>query len=246
MSGNTGREEFTVQGLTGVDLSLPIAGTGSRSFAFIIDWHIRLLLALAWFAFSLLFVSGGLRLPDSSSVWSVAVVFAPAIGIYLLYHPVIELAMRGQSPGKRMAGVRVVDRDGGPPGIGAILIRNAFRLVDSLPSLYVVGLVSTMVTAQRVRIGDMAAGTLLVTAPEARADLADLAARRQASRLDPAALDLVEQLLERWKQLEPDKRRAIARELLRRIDASPSPAPEELTEAQLHARLVALAGAEQR
>jgi uncharacterized RDD family membrane protein YckC len=244
MPGNTtSHEAFTVQGLTGVDLSLSIAGTGSRSYAFVIDWHIRLLLALAWYAFSVLFVTGGLRLPDSPGVWSQVVVVLPAIAIYFLYHPIIELAMRGQSPGKRLAGVRVVDRDGGPPGVGAILIRNVFRLVDSLPLLYVVGLVTTMATAQHVRIGDMAAGTLLVTVPpRERGGLAGLAARRQASRLDPAALDLVEQLLERWQQLEPDKRQAIARELVKRTDPDAARAPVDMTEAELHARLTALAG----
>jgi hypothetical protein len=174
----------------------------------------------------------------------------PAIAIYLLYHPIVELVMHGQTPGKRMAGVRVVNREGGPPSAGAILIRNAFRLIDAMPSLYVVGLVCTMVTAQRVRIGDMAAGTLLVTvAPEGRS-LAELAARGRSSKLDPAALDLVDQLLERWKELEPDKRRAIARELVKRIDADAATPADELSDAGLHARLVALAGtgavAEQR
>jgi hypothetical protein len=165
------------------------------------------------------------------------------MAIYFLYHPIVELVMHGQTPGKRMAGVRVVNRDGGPPGTGAILIRNAFRLIDSMPSMYVVGLICTMVTAQRVRIGDMAAGTLLVTvAPEKRSSLADLAARGQSSPLDPAALDLVEQLLERWKELEPERRRAIARELVRRVDVAPAKPVDDLADAELHARLVALAG----
>jgi uncharacterized RDD family membrane protein YckC len=238
-----GSEEFTVQGMTGVDLSLPIAGPGSRAYAFIIDWHIRFLLALAWFVFSMLAISGALRLPDGKAVWSITLMVAPAMFIYLLYHPIVELVMHGQTPGKRMAGVRVVNREGSPPSAGAILIRNAFRLIDAMPSLYVVGLVCTMVTAQRVRIGDMAAGTLLVTvAPEGRS-LAELAARGQSSKLDPAALDLVDQLLERWEELEPDRRRAIARELVRRIDVDAASPADELSDAGLHARLVALAGA---
>ena len=50
--------------------------------------------------------------------------------------------MRGRTPGKRMAGVRIVARDGGAPSVGALLVRNVFRLIDSLPLLYGVGLVA--------------------------------------------------------------------------------------------------------
>ena len=61
-----------------------------------------------------------------------------------------------------MAGIQIVTRDGGSPGVGALLTRNVFRLVDSLPLLYGVGLLATIVTRNHVRIGDIAAGTLLV------------------------------------------------------------------------------------
>jgi uncharacterized RDD family membrane protein YckC len=243
-SGRTaGEEAFTVQGMTGVDLSLQIAGPGSRSYAFIIDWHIRLLLALAWLAFLMLALSGGLRLPENASVWTATLIFGPSVAIYLLYHPVVELLMRGQSPGKRLAGVRIVNRDGGPPSVGAILMRNAFRLIDSMPMLYMVGLICTFVTAQRLRIGDMAAGTLLVVNDEAgRKTIDRLVARGHVSGLDPAALDLVEQVLERWDQMDPEKRGAIARTLLQRIDAHPPQAPAEMPDHELRARLQALSG----
>lgn len=236
-----GAEAFTVQGMTGVDLSLQIAGPGSRSYAFIIDWHIRLLLALAWLAFVMLAVSGGLRLPPNAGAWTIALIVGPSALIYLLYHPVVELLMRGQTPGKRMAGVRIVNRDGGPPGVGAILLRNAFRLIDSLPTFYAVGLICTFVTAQRVRIGDMAAGTLLVVQDAAGTKTIDLlVARGNVSGLDPAALDLVQQVLERWNTLEPPRRRAIALALLQRIDARAPQPPSELNDAGLRARLQVL------
>ncbi len=137
----------------------PVAGPGSRSYAFLIDWHIRLLAALAWILAALL-----VRRPDwsprSAAFWTL---FGPPLAVYLLYHPVVELAMRGQTPGKRYAGVQVVGRDGRAPGVRAILIRNALRLIDSLPFGYAVGLVASIVTADRVRLGDLLAGTRLVT-----------------------------------------------------------------------------------
>jgi uncharacterized RDD family membrane protein YckC len=237
------REVFIVQGMTGVDLSLQIAGPGSRSYAFIIDWHIRLLLALAWVVAGMLLVSGGLRIPPGAGPWVVALMMGPPALIYLLYHPVVELMMRGQTPGKRMAGVRIVNREGGPPSAGAILIRNAFRLVDSLPLLYVVGLVCTFVTAQRVRIGDMAAGTLLVVNQAHSGRSIDrLAMPGNAQALDPAALDVLEQLLERWQEMEPERRDTVARALLQRIDTSSTRPPAELSDTELRARLEELGG----
>jgi uncharacterized RDD family membrane protein YckC len=124
----------------------------------LIDWHIRLLAALAWILAALLVRRTDWN-PRSTGFW---LVFGPALAIYLLYHPVVELAMRGQTPGKRYAGVRVVGRDGRDPGVRAILIRNTLRLVDSLPFGYAVGLVASVVTTDRVRLGDLLAGTRLV------------------------------------------------------------------------------------
>src|SRR5262249_48759921 len=70
----------------------------------------------------------------------------------------------GRTPGKRMVGIEIIATDGSAPGVGAILTRNVFRLIDSFPGAYAVGLIATMATRNGVRIGDMAAGTLLVYA----------------------------------------------------------------------------------
>jgi uncharacterized RDD family membrane protein YckC len=235
-------EQHTIPGITGVDVSLPIAGPGSRSYAFVIDWHIRVLLALAWWVGAMLLAVGGLRLPASSGKPGLGLalgVFVVPLVIYFFYHPVLELAMRGQSPGKRMAGVRVVTVTGGTPGVGAILIRNVFRLIDSLPMLYLIGLATTFLSAQRVRIGDMAAGTLLVVDERVPSKYLDLGATR--SEVDFATRDLAEQILERWPELELDKRDAIARALLKKA-GSTTEDPETLGDESLEARLRALAG----
>jgi len=211
-------EIFTVRGSTGVDLELPIAGPGSRSYAFIIDWHIRVLLSLAWLLAAALLLNGGFtwRSADNSSAafW----IFLPALIIYVFYHPVLELLMGGQTPGKRKAGIRVVTRDGGIPSAGAILIRNVFRLIDSLPAFYVVGLVATFVSAQRLRIGDMAAGTLLVVDRKAAGRIfTGLSPAAGSAGSDFIAADLAAEILERWPELEKTKRASIARALLRKV-----------------------------
>ena len=107
--------------------------------------------------------------------------------------------LRGQTPGMRMAGVRLVAlADGGVPGIGALLIRNVFRLVDSLPSFYAIGLVTTMVTKNAVRIGDIAAGTVLVYDEQPRDALLSQFSGRAVERLGLAQAQLVRELLDRW------------------------------------------------
>ncbi len=156
--------DLVADSVTGVEVMLPIAGPGARSFAFLIDWHIRLILAVAWFVVSALIHNARWSLaqpviPDAA--WFI-LVLTPTAVIFLLYHPVLEIAMRGRTPGKRFAGVRIVDRNGGSPGIGALLTRNAFRIIDSLPLAYGAGLSVSMMTAEHVRIGDLAAGTVLV------------------------------------------------------------------------------------
>lgn len=156
--------DLVVDTVTGVNVVLPIAGPGARAFAFLIDWLIRAIVAVGWFVVSALLYNARWSLaqpllPDAA--WFIFVVTPPA-AIFLLYHFVLEIVMRGRTPGKRIAGVRIVTRDGGSPGIGALLTRNVFRIIDSIPLFYGVGLVAAMASKDHVRIGDVAAGTVLV------------------------------------------------------------------------------------
>lgn len=220
-------EELTVQGLTGVDMTLAVAGVGTRAYAFIIDWHIRVLLALAWFLLGWLIARMTGNLLSGGPSYAVGV-FAPPLLIYFLYHPVLELVMQGRTPGKRMAGARIVTREGATPGAGALLMRNLFRLVDSLPALYVLGLGFCLFTAQRVRVGDLAAGTVLVIdESQSRAkSLERIGALVQHSSLEPHAAALVEDVLERWEELEPQRREQLACSLLEKVAGK---SPELLT-----------------
>jgi uncharacterized RDD family membrane protein YckC len=230
-------DRVTVQSVTGVDLTLGIAGPGTRSYAFVIDWHIRLLLAAAWLLIAYYVFDIALTVKSAAGFLSIL----PASIIYFLYHPILELALRGSTPGKRMAGVRIVSRDGGPPGTSALLIRNIFRLIDSLPAAYMLGLISCFVTANRVRVGDMAAGTLLVLDnAAAEKSLLRIEALATRSQLSLDALELVDQVLERWDSLESASRSQIARSLLRRLDpAADAGALEALADANLRAMLQA-------
>jgi uncharacterized RDD family membrane protein YckC len=85
--------------------------------------------------------------------------------VWYAYFTICEGAT-GQTLGKRMLGIRVVSEDGGDASFGQAATRNLLRLVDALPVLYIVGLVSVYVTGQgrRQRVGDIAARTRVVSA----------------------------------------------------------------------------------
>lgn len=211
-----------ISSITGVDVELRIAGPGARSYAFIVDWHIRFLLASAWFLLGTLAYTGGLRPPGSSggAAAFIYVVSLPALAIYFFYHPVLEVVMRGLTPGKRYAGVRLVAlADAGAPSTAALLIRNVFRLIDSFPVLYVTGLIATLVTRHNVRIGDIAAGTVLVyDEPQHRDALASVD-RRAVGTLGLEHAQLARELLDRWQELGEHQRATLARQLLEKIGA---------------------------
>ena len=103
--------------------------------------------------------------------------------------------------------------------MGALLLRNVFRIVDSMPFVYLVGLATVIFTEHNVRIGDLAAGTLLVhDNVESEKSFAGLHAAANDGGLSPESADLVQELLDRWQQLDDSTRGNIARSLIARID----------------------------
>jgi uncharacterized RDD family membrane protein YckC len=233
-------EELKIKGLTGVGLTLRLAGPGTRAYAFLIDWHIRLLVVLAWaLAGAVLQRLGWIAIGMLQLAF-----WLPPLLFYVFYHPVLEVAMRGRTPGKRMAGARIVTLEGATPGAGALLMRNVFRLIDQLPGLYLLGLVCCMFTPQRVRLGDLAAGTVLVLDEQKAApSLEVVGALAQRSLLTPDAAVLVRDLLDRWREMETGQAEALARALLVKLDPQlDTPKATALNRKALHARLEGLLG----
>lgn len=218
-------ETIRVTSAGGVELDYEVAGLGGRSFAFIIDWHIRAILALAWFVplnylvFSSLDSSVIADAIDDSKTMVMLFVFLvilPTSVIYFLYHPILELIMSGRTPGKRMAGVRVISKDGSTASAGAILVRNVFRLIDSFPGgLYFLGMLTAMFNNKKLRLGDLAAGTVLIYEEKTdKRGIAELIAGEQTSSLSTRQRELAIELSERWKQLQSATRIELASKLL--------------------------------
>lgn len=202
--------------------TLEIAGVGARSYAFVLDWHIRLLIALLWIYLAALLlydlsIFSTMLDEDTADAAAAWVIFLPAAVVYFFYHPVLETVMHGSTPGKRTAGVRLITLEGHTPGIGSILIRNLFRLIDGLPGVYTVGLLVAIITRNHVRIGDIAAGTVLVYQKNTgKQSLSDVAKQSLSSSLTTENYDLLLELLDRWPQLEPQQRIRLSQQFLKK------------------------------
>jgi uncharacterized RDD family membrane protein YckC len=138
-----------------------VVGIGTRFIAAIID---TFLLSVLLFVVSLtvLFV-GRLWLTDDDAVgWVLALFTLLNFALIWGYYIFFEVMWNGQSPGKRWAGIRVIRRDGTPITLTEAIIRNLVRVVDFLPFGYGVGIVTMFIHPQSARLGDLAAGTLVV------------------------------------------------------------------------------------
>jgi len=82
----------------------------------------------------------------------------------ILYFTFFEAYMNGQTPGKMLVKIKVVKVTGEPIGFGESLIRNILRIIDELPFFYLLGFILIMTNDKKQRLGDMAAGTIVVNA----------------------------------------------------------------------------------
>ncbi len=140
-----------------------VAGIGSRFLATLIDTILVTLLqviVVVTYYFILYLLdsdpSGG------GSAWAAAIMGLVVFLFYWGYYIFFEMLWNGQTPGKRWTGLRVIRTDGTPITLSESLIRNLTRLVDFLPAAYGVGVITMFIDKRARRLGDLAAGTLVV------------------------------------------------------------------------------------
>ena len=135
----------------GVNLALRVAGPPARFLAWLIDLMIVLGIQV---------VPGTLfaLLPGVGR----GVYFLTAFVLMWFFPVVFELARDGRTPGKMVLGLQVVHDDGTPVGPAASVLRNLMRFTDFLPFAFGAGLVSMILSPDFQRLGDLAAGTLVV------------------------------------------------------------------------------------
>jgi len=142
----------------GIQLEAQVVGPIPRAFAFAIDLIIRgVIIIVLWMA-SIPLGLGGMG-------GGVFLIFL--FVIEWLYPVLFEIFARGQTPGKKMFGISVINDDLSPVTLGTSLVRNLLRTVDFLPLFYLVGVVAMLSNRRFQRLGDMAAGTLVISVREA-------------------------------------------------------------------------------
>lgn len=152
-----------------IALELPLAGIGSRFLGMAID---TLLQWVLYFVIFLIFVATILAVPSIKNLgrylaWMPAS-FIPAVVIlgffciYWGYFAFFEILWKGQTPGKRLAGIRVIHTSGRPINAYEAIGRNLLRAIDGIPGMYGVGIVCMMLNREHRRLGDYVAGTVVI------------------------------------------------------------------------------------
>jgi uncharacterized RDD family membrane protein YckC len=157
-----------------------VAGLGSRFLAQLID---LLLLALVILAVTILAAVIGAF--GNSSLLTI-IYFVGEFALVLLYFPFYEALTNGQTLGKRAMRLRVVGDRGEPVTVTQVAIRNLIRIVDFLPALYGIGIITLFIQGGAKRLGDFAAGTLVVRERD-RVKLHELVKSAEAARSVPGA-----------------------------------------------------------
>lgn len=141
----------------GVTFALPLAGPVARMLAWAVDALLAGSVSSA--------VTGVLALLAwVSADLAQALAFLLFFVIQTGYGLVFEWFWRGQTPGKRMLGLRVVDAAGLRLRFHQVALRNLLRFVDALPAAYLVGGAACVLSRRAQRLGDLAAGTVVVRA----------------------------------------------------------------------------------
>jgi uncharacterized RDD family membrane protein YckC len=210
----------------GVTLEVTLAGVGSRFAAGLLD---QLLRSAVLVAVLILLSIVGARGDVSGGVF----VFGLLVALFLVqfaYDVLFETLASGRTPGKRWTGLRVVRAGGQPVGFVASMVRNVLRIVDALPGFYLVGMLAVLLTRNNQRLGDLAAGTLVVRERKQRTALP----QAMVARLEPVPADAdsslwdvsavsaedvatVRRFLDRRDSLAPEARDRLAYDMAARL-----------------------------
>jgi uncharacterized RDD family membrane protein YckC len=207
-----------------------LAGLGSRFLALTVDQAIQILVLVAIFGGIVLAASRATATrhapaPTADKVTeSLAVALLVIIVFVVLfgYFIVFEAVWNGQTPGKRLVGIRVV-RDGGYPiDFGASLIRNLIRVGEQLLGFYIIAAISAVISPENKRLGDLAAGTIVVrdarlATPRTLAERHDEPVYAPTAYLTGEERALIKRFLGRRDALSTDRRNELAAQLAARI-----------------------------
>ena len=221
----------------GVELELVLAGLASRFMAECVD--AGLVLALAGGLVALAALAGG-----AAGLILLSLALGGLIMISIGFHVAFEVLGGGRSPGKRVIGLRVVMEGGEPIGLPASMVRNLARLLEGPSLLYAPAIVAILATRLNQRLGDLAAGAIVIREPRTPRRARRRRGRAEAgprgapaglrlehwdvSAVTPQELAAIRSFLERRDAFAPDARRGLARGLAERLRAKVAGPPADL------------------
>lgn len=170
-SGTETPDQLTIETPEQVAIRFPIAGVGSRFLALLADLLLQavgygILILIIALLINSLARSGvavpGDRLSDSAAKWVIAGIILFVFLIYWGYFTLFEAFWNGQTPGKRFCKLRVIRDSGRQITLFESMTRNLVRVIDWFPGIYAVGVITMLCNKRNKRLGDLAAGTLVI------------------------------------------------------------------------------------
>ena len=160
-------DQLTIDTPEQVSIRFPVAGIGSRFLAILADTALQV---IAYTVLVLVFVliatsapkSAGGDLSRNGEKWLIAGLILFHFLMYWGYFTLFETFWNGQTPGKRLCKIRVIQQSGRQITFFEAMTRNLLRVIDLLPSVYLVGVITMLCNRQHQRLGDLAAGTIVI------------------------------------------------------------------------------------
>lgn len=221
-------DRLTIDTPEQVHLEFVLADIGSRFMAVFADFVIQAVLYIVLIIIDETALHGTIFSKlDTYQVWIVAAIIFGIFCIYWGYYAVFEALWNGQTPGKRWAGIRVIKENGRPINAFEAIGRNLIRIVDQLPGIYAVGIVTMLLNSKNRRLGDFVAGTIVVHERKAKeSDLFFNTPERsteyslyQAGQLGVPEVELIETFLARRLDIPLEVRQQSAARIAAMIGA---------------------------
>ena len=235
------RDYVSIDTPENVTVGYEVAGIGSRMMAYTVDFIVRY---VPFFALLIAMLLGGFVLADLMQFGQFLIVLAiiAFFAVHTLYFILFEAFSRGQTPGKRLLGLRVVQENGRPASLQAVIVRNLLRVIDGVPQLpfglYGIGMAVMFINRKSQRLGDLAGGTVVVK-ERAYSEQNVVALGYGAAHYDPPETDLgidvtaeEFELVQRFLARQGSMPRAVQMDLGRKIlEGVAARQPEQIGEA---------------